>query len=79
MIKLTYRTCSLCNYWGDSKIQLNGVVAAECGKLLVPNKSLGTVRKITKGGDSCSNWSKIKYKMIYNPYTDTNIRVKDLD
>ncbi len=72
------KTCSLCNHWGDYKSQLDGVLAAECGKPLVYNKSLGTIRKVTKGSDSCSNWSKIKYKMTYNPYTDTNVKVRDL-
>lgn len=75
---LTYRTCSCCNYWGDYKGQLDGVLAAECGKLLVQNKSLGMSRKVTKGGDGCSNWCKVKYKMVYNPYKDEMVRVRDL-
>lgn len=56
MKQLTHRTCSSCEHWSHYKKQLDGVMAAECEKLLVQNKSLGMSRKVTKGGESCSQW-----------------------
>lgn len=56
-MQLALKTCSGCVNWTGYKQVVDDVIAATCAVRIVPNASLGTQAKVTKGSDSCGKWA----------------------
>ena len=63
MEQLTHRSCSRCIYWSDYKLEHEEMIQSGCmaqiTKQYVGNMWFA-VPKMTRGGDYCGQWKKVK-------------------